>query len=85
MSSATLSNSNPFDNSATTGGNDDMISFFSRSMISTVLDTTTTIIERIEALHKRSLAEVEDGSEGFTANQLASLGRGDVGPGKGPA
>lgn len=74
MSSVALSNSNPFDNSATTGGNDDMISFFSEvDDIKRSLGHYETNIERIEALHKRSLAEVEDGSEGFTANQLASL------------
>ncbi|KAF5094479.1 hypothetical protein D0Z03_002070 [Geotrichum reessii] len=74
MSSVALNNSNPFDNSTVSGGNDDMISFFSEvDEIKRSLVHYETNIERIEALHKRSLAEVADGSEGFTSNQLASL------------
>lgn len=70
-----MSNENPFGSSAqlNSGGND-MLSFFDEvDGIKNSLRQYDTNVERIETLHKRSLTEVSEDSEGFTHNQIASL------------
>ena len=53
---------------------DDMISFFAEvDDIKKSLIQYDDNVERIESLHKRSLAEISDDSEGASRNQIASL------------
>lgn len=79
-----LNNGNPYSDgnpyaapaagAATAGGRDDMISFFAEvDDIKKNLVQYDDNVERIESLHKRSLTEISDDSEGWTQNQITSL------------
>lgn len=72
-----LSNQNPFGSSAQltgdSGGND-MLSFFNEvDDIKQALTQYDENVARIETLHKRSLQEISEDSEGYTQNQIVSL------------
>lgn len=67
-------NGNPYSNPTPAVGQDDMISFFAEvDDIKKNLVQYDDNVERIESLHKRSLNEITEDTEGWTQNQITTL------------